>query len=1304
MKQLTLWISFVLACVSLQAQIANAWHIPFNSETGIPGTMRDPAVEIDPGGFFTVYTGFFKNNGAGGNQNGGTVYYRNVPRGGSAGSWQSVSLGFHADVPGGGDVQNQYWSAAIPVSGFGANDVIEYYIETTYSDRDTTYLYGGDLDGNHASTTVEATAQASPYSVRNRPGWLFHADNRVILGDDVEFWVKVGYIGDSTDTATRWADQGRIYYTTDGSEPAGSNGAPTGTTQVATLIYNHPEQNEEQSPSITGGQGMWWRVRVDGLLNGLALGSTVKYRIGMWHADNNEEKFADENAGTAQTFAFTNGSVGDPVLTVNGLNANYTTTKFFIDEVNGGTENVAIVFEPGKPNITAAEVYTNLDRRDRANEDANSDGYHDGVVGVDGNTIVAGDDSHYYKAYTMTSAGLGQYTLNLTASKAGAYRLTARYKVSNAIAENGFDPNAWIWYSSDGRRDHAITVSPIDALNINLYEINVFNIEATGASFAQRSTFEDLHDAPGAPHGDISSRWNLEYLKDNLGSNWLWFQPIHPNGIDGREPSGGWDTATSPYDPGSPYAVKNFFEVNELMTKDYNGSDDTATNRARAMTAFQNFAAAADAKEIGIMLDAPFNHTAFDVELAQIGVDLFQPDGQTWGPADEIRNREARFFSRDGDYAQRATSASDIAAAPDRGDFGKWRDVKDVYFGRYASLVSQNPSDNSNYLNEGDWFDTSDVNWTNNDFTQGGQPRNVTRLVWKYFAEYALFWLEQSGYPAGTPHTEANRHLGIDGLRCDFGQGLPPQAWEYIINVARERKWNFVMMSESLDGGAVTYRSNRHFDILNENIVFPLKVAGTAQDYRNIYEDRRNAYGLGLVLSNNTSHDEENYDDPWEALIRYSVGATVDGVPLIFPGQELGISRTTGYDHYETNFGKLIPHFKRWNSMNPIWNDTNFGNDQLFKVYAGMNQARLFSPALSSQNRWFLDGDGFNGSIFAVAKYETANASPATSDVVLAFVNLDRDASPSDNYKIPGTLKGLLGLKDNRTYNVRNISAYINADLGVTNSRDVFKWGDDDADASNGVGLKGSTLENNGVFVSMNRVPIANSDWQGFPFEAQYLKVYDVTPPPAAEAPTTVKSYAIGDNAVFSWTNNNLTGDDVITDYLITVGTTPGGNDVLNAQSTGGQSSYTVTGAAGQTLYATVVPVSAAGIQGAASTASAALQVVSPTGDEDNDGRNNKAEELVGTDLFDASSFFFTSVGVNSGDFQLTFDALPGVTYSIEYTQALGTVAFAEIDDVSVASAQTVNWTDDNSIPGYTTRRTHDVSIYRVTANPSAQP
>src|SRR5690606_13628667 len=125
---------------------------------------------------------------------------------------------------------------------------------------------------------------------------------------------------------------------------------------------------------------------------------------------------------------------------------------------------------------------------------------------------------------------------------------------------------------------------------------------------------------------------------------------------------------------------------------------------------------------------------------------------------DQIRNKDARFFSRDynpgvlgiarqnpyvfvdggENYGDRATSAADIAPGPDRFDFGKWLDVKDVYFGRYDALVEFNDTPNgpevNSMRNEGDWFDYSDAEWNSNDFTQGGQQWNVTRRVWQYFA------------------------------------------------------------------------------------------------------------------------------------------------------------------------------------------------------------------------------------------------------------------------------------------------------------------------------------------------------------------------------------------------------------------------------------------------------------------------------------------------------------------------------------------------------------------------------------------
>lgn len=721
-------------------------------------------------------------------------------------------------------------------------------------------------------------------------------------------------------------------------------------------------------------------------------------------------------ATTASLFAaalLAHAHAGEPRLTISSpqtgtLPADYTTSKLFIDEIAGESVPLDITFTPPGPDATQVEIWTNLNRRDRAALDADGDGYHDGIHPPDANLIEAGDDSHYFKAHPMTRRGDGTWHLALDAGRTGAYRLTARWKIPG-------DPR-WHWFTDlhRGVRDHAITITPREARDIRLYEINVLNIEASGDTFETRSTIEDMHNAPGAAHND-DDRWSLDYLRD-LGSNWLWFQPIHPTAAEGREPSGGWDTDTPPYEPGSPYAVKNFFEVNPVFS--------VKNSRPAAMAAWQAFVRDADAKGIGLMLDAPFNHTAYDVELGEPGVRLFQPDGASWDPGDLIRDRLPAFFSKSGDYGRRAASPAGIAPGPDRSDFGKWRDVADVYFGRYDALVEVPDGEEfMSHKNEGDWLDLSGDEWNAHDFTQQGEPRNITRLVWEYFASYAIHWLETTRPPGKNRNSATEPGLtgperrswdaaGIDGLRCDFGQGLPPQAWEYITNVVRNHKWNFVMMSESLDGGPVTYRSNRHFDVLNESIVFPLKSADTAEKYAVLLRERREQFGPALVLLNTTSHDEENYDDPRQALVRYAVVSTTDGIPMIFPGQELGISKSRGYDHYERNFGKTIPHFKRHNSMMPAWNAAS--DRQLFQAYAAINHARAKSPALRSPHRRFLPTG--NDRIFGIAKW-APGANP-----VLAFVNLDIDQSHSATVHLPGDVIESLGIQDTDLLQAQNLA------------------------------------------------------------------------------------------------------------------------------------------------------------------------------------------------------------------------------------------------------------------------------------------
>ena len=967
----------------------------------------------------------------------------------------------------------------------------------------------------------------------------------------------------------------------------------------------------------------------------------------------------------------------------------YTTSHVYIDEVREESVDLTFYFDPpGVGAVHEVEVFTNLNRRDLARIDKNNDGVPDGIVAVNGNTVsssAADADpvtGHYYAGFTMTyDAGEDRYELTIPANRTGAYRVTARYRTSAG--------GAWVWY---GLRDHCVVVSPGSSREINLYEVNVFNIEADGDQMNDRSTLEDLHNAPGAPH-NANNRWDLDYLT-GLGCNWLWFQPIHPTGIDGREPVAGYGNGGPLYEPGSPYAVKNFFEVNGLMTKNYSAGKSVAANRAAAMTAWQNFVSAADAKEVGIMLDAPFNHTSFDVEFAQQGVDLFQPDGSTWALTDEIRNREARFFSREGNYGNRASNAGTIAPGPDRFDFGKWNDVKDVFFGRYDALVEFNSApENTSHTGEGDWFDPSDSDWTSIDFTQGGEGRNVTHRVWDYFAEYALHWLEQTRTvnrnSMAADGEAAARYLiddaGIDGLRCDFGQGLPPRAWEYIINVARGTKWNFVMMAESLDGGAVTYRSARHFDILNENIVFPLQSATNKYSYRNIFESRRSAYGQSLVLMNTTSHDEENYADPWEALVRTTVACTNDGLPMVFPGQELGVSRNTGYQHYETNFGKEIAHFKRWNSMTPIWNDTDFGNDQLYPVYSGMLSARRESRALASSLRWFLDGNGNNDQIHAVAKYEKAGVSPAYQDVVIAFANLDRDNDQSDRFKIPSGLRGLLGIANGRTYNVKNIAAY-NRPPTVVGRDELWLWGS---------GISGGDLVVSGFDVFLKKVPLSIGAWDSAPFEAQYLKLYDVTPPPSPIP--SAGAYQLGAEVVFTWVPKSGP-DDHITSFQITVSDGVGAV-VSSGEVTDGSNQFSFAGVPGTNYEVTVTAVSVAGVASTSPETSSSVILLALGGDKDGDGRSNGDEDIAGTDPLDgASAFQVTSVMVVGRDSEVTFSSVAGRYYHLEVSDDLGvTDAWTSVAGNYQAVGNSATLTHQGGGEG-------DERFYRVKVTKGPQP
>ncbi len=1007
--------------------LGNAWHIPTNAEPPSV-TMRNPTAS--PATNETVY--FYNGNqfqGAGntGNQTGGTLYHRISGGGG----WSSSALSF--DTQNG---NNKYWVGNIAGDTYASGSAVEYYLKVSYSDHDDTYIGTTNSGVSSKTYALESQAQSNPFSFTysgetvSSAAYMFHADNRVQQSSSsVDCWVKIGYaegVG-----SNKWVDYASIYYTTNGVTPDGGYGAASNaSTKVATMAFSHMEGD-----SYPDGDAMWWV----GSLTNLPEYTTVKYKIGAWKTTEGIERFADYQAGTDdQTFSFALGvDTNGPILTVGTLNADYTTTKLFIDEIANDTEQVVVTFKPNAASVTNVEVFSNLDRRDYVDVDytnayITSDGYADGIKPPNGNLIGVSDTGSYFRAYTMTSIGGGEYAWTGTVSRCGAYRLTARYQ-TNGMAHTNFH---WYTDTAAGRRDHAIVVSPKKVHELTMYELNTLTVEATDNTEAGRSTFVDLLGSADGD-GDGYDHFNLDYL-NFLQANCLWFQPIHPNANERGDA----------YTPGSPYSTRDYFAVTPYM-----GSNNTA---AGAMTEFTNFVATCDSYTgsvgtVNVMLDGVFNHSSWDAEMGQGGVDL----GYTGTATNRIGVVRPEFYSLLTDYGQEATyynSSSDnnFATAPDRGDFGKWNDTADFFFGDYSALVRHNPENNGDYLNEGDVYDYDSMSTNQMD-------------LWKFFAYYAEFWLDKTGHAGTNSFVQAEDDKGIDGLRCDFGQGLPPQAWEYIINRTRSKKWNFVFMAETLDGGNPGYRSNRHFDILNESLVFNFTQShiNDSWDLRSALEDRRNAYNGGTILLNLTSHDEVLPDnDAWITASRYGAVSSVDGVPMIFYGQEKGIQNynsNPAYSHYdgfktahEENFGKYVPHFKQWNQLT-VWTNAPPSSGGLDQWYGRVNWARLNSPALQSRNRYFLSrtsgsGGGDHPDILAVAKYETANGSPRSNDVVLAFALLlphgSGHVSASATYDLQPAWP-LLGMDTNKHYNIRNLaSSDAFADVWSTNKTGAELYSD----------------------------------------------------------------------------------------------------------------------------------------------------------------------------------------------------------------------------------------------------------------------
>ena len=230
-----------------------------------------------------------------------------------------------------------------------------------------------------------------------------------------------------------------------------------------------------------------------------------------------------------------------------------------------------------------------------------------------------------------------------------------------------------------------------------------------------------------------------------------------------------------------------------------------------------------------------------------------------------------------------------------------------------------------------------------------------------------------------------------------------------------------------------------------------------------------------------------------------------------------------------------------------------------------------------------------------------------------------------------------------------------------------------------GAGRTGSDVLSSGVFAGLKKVPTTAGEWATAPYEAQFLKLYDVTPPPLGGAPGTPKAYALGSTDTFSW---SAASDPVggIAGYHVIISTQPNGGGTTLFDGTVTGTSKTITGTLGQTFYATVRSINNAGIESTSSINSAfGTTLLDPLGDIDGDGMNSGSEDVAGTNPLSNSSVLrvTNSSRPTSTSFYVTWSSVPGKTYRVQASTTLESNSFTDISgDIPASAGATTSYSD----------------------------
>lgn len=373
----------------------------------------------------------------------------------------------------------------------------------------------------------------------------------------------------------------------------------------------------------------------------------------------------------------------------------------------------------------------------------------------------------------------------------------------------------------------------------------------------------------GATHiwytGIIEHATQTDYRRYNI-------RPDHPAIVKGKA--------------GSPYAIKDYYDVDPDLAKDVPGR----------MKEFENLVQRTHRSGLKVIIDFVPNHVA-----RQYHSDM-QPDGTTeLGANDDPKYA----FSPYNNFYY-------IPQSELHGQFDMKGSAAEPYHEYPAKATGNNRFDA--YPNITDWYETVKLNY-GVDYQNGGTCHfDPTPDTWSKMLDILLFWAGKN----------------IDGFRCDMAEMVPVEFWEWVIPQVKEKYPDLLFIAEVYNPNEYhNYLKRGHFDYLYDKVGLYDTLRGIICGNESATNITRCWQSLGGIekqmLNFLENHDEQRIasdffvNNPWKAIPALVVAACMNTNPMmIYFGQEFGElgmdsegfsgrdGRTTIFDYWS------VDSIRRW--------------------------------------------------------------------------------------------------------------------------------------------------------------------------------------------------------------------------------------------------------------------------------------------------------------------------------------------------------------------------------------------------------